>query len=82
VVGGDFDLDGHVDLFAVNNREGTVAVLPGTGAGTFPGPFSYTAVGRIPGRAVVGDLQRRRPSRRRVHQRQLHGIGVMLNTSH
>ena len=82
VVGGDLDLDGHVDLFVVNNREGTVGVLPGSGAGTFPGPFSYTDVGRIPGRAVVGDLNGDGLPDAVFTSGNSNGIGVMLNTSH
>ena len=51
----DFDQDGNVDLFAVNEIQGTVTVLYGDGNGAFSTFFSYP-MGFSPRRGVVADL--------------------------
>src|SRR5262245_57893336 len=55
VIAGDFNEDGHLDLFVANNGSANVSVLLSNGDGTFAEPYNI-GVGNGPTGLASGDL--------------------------
>jgi hypothetical protein len=55
IAAGDFNADGHLDIVATEYSDGLVAILNGTGTGTFAAPITYN-VGSDPTAIAVGDF--------------------------
>ena len=76
----DLNADGHLDLVAANNPEGTVTVLLGKGDGTFQSPAVYAITGsNNPNDLAIGDIDRVNGPDIVVGVYNSHCIEVLLN---